>query len=130
MNFSTAVPVLVNCLVPRRWMSVQCAADASQKFTCPVVTAVVPVFTVAVSVTTLLDATVVTVLPPDATARVVVVAAGAAQARTVPPQRAITETAETHNDRQSLLTFTDNLHSCFPSIMLLAFHGLAVSHKG
>src|ERR1017187_9670030 len=109
-------------------MSVQYIAAASQKFTCPIVTGVVPAFTVAVSVTTLPAATVVTVLPPDVTARVVV-AAGAAQARTAPPQRAITEIAETHNDRQSLLTFTDNLHSCFPSIMLLAFHGLAVSHK-
>jgi hypothetical protein len=113
MNFSTAVPALVNCSVPRRWMSVQ-YANASQNFTCPIVTAAAPAFTVAVSVTTLPAATVVTVLPPDVTARVVVVAAGAAQARTAPPQRAITEIAETHNNRQSLLTFTDNLHSCFP----------------
>ena len=111
-------------------MSVQYVAAASQNFTCPIVAGVVPANTVAVNVTTLPDATVVTAPPPDVTARVVVVAAGAAQARTAPPQRAITETAETHNIRQSLLTFTDNLHSCFPSIMLLAFNGLAVSHKG
>ena len=111
-------------------MSVQYVAVASQNFTCPIVAGVVPAITVAVNVTTLPDSTVVTAPPPDVTARVVVVAAGAAQAGTAPPQRAITETAETHNNRQSLLTFTDNLHSCFPSIMLLAFHGLAVSHKG
>ena len=97
-------------------MSVQYVADASQKFTFSTVTGVPPVVTVAVRVTTLPGATVVTALPPDVTARVVVVGAGAAQARTAPPQRAITETAETHNNRQSLLTFTDNLHSCFSSI--------------
>jgi hypothetical protein len=111
-------------------MSVQYVAAASQNFTCPIVTGVIPAITDAVNVTTLPDATVVTVVPADVTASVVVVAAGAAQARTAPPQRAITEIAETHNDRQSLLTFTDNLHSCFPSIMLLASHWLAVSRKG
>jgi hypothetical protein len=54
-------------------MSVQYFAVASQKLTCPVVTAVLPAFTVAVSVTTLPDVTVATVVPPDVTARVVVV---------------------------------------------------------
>jgi hypothetical protein len=54
---------------------------------------------------------------------VVTVGAGAAQARTAPPQRAITEIAETHNNRQSLLTFTDNLHSCFLSICYSRFTG-------
>ncbi len=57
------------------------------------------------------------------------VVADAAQARTTPLQRAITENVEMQNNRQRLLTVTDNLHSFFPSIMLLAFHGLAVSHK-
>jgi hypothetical protein len=56
-------------------MSVQCAAEASQKFTCPGVTGVAPAFTDAVSVTTLPEATVVTALPPEVTARIVVVAA-------------------------------------------------------
>jgi hypothetical protein len=44
-------------------MSVQYAADASQKFTCPAVTAVAPATTVAVSVIKLPEAT----EPPDAT---------------------------------------------------------------
>jgi hypothetical protein len=58
-------------------MSVQYFAEASQKFTRPTVTAAAPTFTEAVSVTTLPDATVVTALPPEVTARVVLVAAGA-----------------------------------------------------
>ena len=41
-------------------MSMQYAAVASQKFTCPVVNDVVPAVTVAVSVTTVPDVTVVT----------------------------------------------------------------------
>jgi hypothetical protein len=69
-----AVPALVNWAVPSRWMSVQKAADASQKFTCPGVTGIPPAFTVAVSVTTLPDATVVTAAPPDVTESIVVVA--------------------------------------------------------
>jgi hypothetical protein len=52
-------------------MSVQLLAVASQKFTCPGVTGVEPASTVAVSVTTLPEATVVTVLPAEVTARVV-----------------------------------------------------------
>ena len=104
-------------------MSVQDFAVASQKFTCPTVTAVPAAVTVAVSVTTLPDVTIVTALPPDVTAIVVVVAPGAAHARSAPPQRAITETAEAHNNRQSLLTFTDNLHSCFLSICYSRFTG-------
>jgi hypothetical protein len=55
-------------------MSVQYSAVASQKFTSPVVTGVVPAITVAVSVTTAPDATVVTALPLLFTASVVVVA--------------------------------------------------------
>jgi S-adenosylmethionine/arginine decarboxylase-like enzyme len=51
-------------------MSVQYLAAASQKFTCPGVTGVVPVVTVAVSVTTLPEATVVMTLPPEVTASV------------------------------------------------------------
>ena len=41
-------------------MSMQYASVASQKFTCPVVKDVVPAVTVAVSVTTVPDVTVVT----------------------------------------------------------------------
>ena len=44
----------------------------------PTVTGVVPAITVAVSVTTVPEATVATALPPDVTASVVVVAAGVA----------------------------------------------------
>lgn len=61
-------------------MSVQYLAEASQKFTCPVFTLVAPAITVAVSVTTLPEATVVTEPPPELTARVVVVAPPPAQA--------------------------------------------------
>jgi len=66
-----AVPALVNCAVPSRWMPVQYVAVASQKFTVPVVTAVVPEVTVAVSFTTLGQFTEVTGLPPEVTASVV-----------------------------------------------------------
>jgi hypothetical protein len=57
-------------------MSVQCDTVASQKFTCPVVTADVPALTVAVNVITEPDATVVTELPADVTPKVVVVVSG------------------------------------------------------
>ena len=50
-------------------MSEQYAAMASQKFTCPIVS-VVPAVTVAVSVTTVPDVTVVTVRPATVVARV------------------------------------------------------------
>jgi hypothetical protein len=52
-------------------MSVQCVAVASQKFTVPVVTGVVPDATVAVSVTRLSETTVVTELPPEVIVRIV-----------------------------------------------------------
>jgi choline-glycine betaine transporter len=48
---------------------------ASQKFTWPGVTGVAPEVTIAVSVTTLPEATVVTALPPDVTVMVVFVGA-------------------------------------------------------
>src|ERR1700760_580606 len=54
-------------------MSVQCAAAASQKFTWPGFTAVVPALTVAVSVTTLPAFTEVTATPLEVTEREVVV---------------------------------------------------------
>jgi hypothetical protein len=55
-------------------MSVQVVADASQKFTCPGVTAVPPAFTCAVSVTAVPAATELTEFPPDVIAMVVLVA--------------------------------------------------------
>jgi len=80
MDFSVAVPALVNCPIPRRWMSVQWGKEASQNLTCPVVTGEVPEFTVAVSVATLPCAIVVTLPLPDVIAREVVVATEAAHA--------------------------------------------------
>jgi hypothetical protein len=56
------------------WISVQYLADASQKSTWPVVSAAVPAFTDAVSVTAVPTATVVTVPLPAAIVRVVDVA--------------------------------------------------------
>jgi hypothetical protein len=70
---NVAVPLLVNCAVKRRWISVQDLAKESQKFTWPGVTGADPAMTVAVSVTTLPDETVVTALPPLLTASTVVV---------------------------------------------------------
>lgn len=69
----TAVPLLVNCAVPSRWIAVQEAAAASQKFTTPGFTAEPPDWTAAVSVTTLPEFTIDTPLPPEVTVRVVVV---------------------------------------------------------
>jgi hypothetical protein len=62
---------------------------ATQKFTCPTVTGVVPAIIVAVSVTALPEATEVTALPAEVIARVLVVAAGAAHARGAPPPSTI-----------------------------------------
>ena len=59
------------------WMSSQWAAVAPQNATCPVVTGAVPAATVAVSVTTVPDATVVTALPLLVTVSDVVVAEAA-----------------------------------------------------
>jgi hypothetical protein len=66
-------------------MSVQYVAAASQKFTCPITTAADPDFTIAVSVTTLPESTVVTVLPADVIAKAVEVSAVAAQAFVATP---------------------------------------------
>jgi hypothetical protein len=81
MNFSVAVPALVNCAIPKRWISAQATALASQKFTRPGVTGVVPVRTVAVRITAVPEFTVVTEAAPDVTARVVVVCGGAGEMR-------------------------------------------------
>jgi hypothetical protein len=72
MRWIAAVPALVNCAVPSRWMSVQYVTVASQKFTVPFVTAVAPDVTVAVSVTILPESTEVTGPPPEVTASAVV----------------------------------------------------------
>jgi hypothetical protein len=61
-------------------MSVQYFAIASQKLIWPGATGVLPAVTVAVSVTTLPDVTVVTAFPAEVTASAVAVVAGDAQA--------------------------------------------------
>ena len=65
-------------------MSVQDFAVASQKLIWPGATGVLPVMTVAVSVTTVPDVTVATVFPAEVTDSVVVVVAGAANAGSSP----------------------------------------------
>jgi hypothetical protein len=89
-------------------------ADASQKFTCPAVSAVLPAMTVAVSVTTLPAGTEVTGLPADVITSVVVVAAGAAHADDVVAQNNIARATD-RNQSWDTLTLTVNLHSWFPS---------------
>jgi hypothetical protein len=76
------------------------------------VTGLPPAVTVAVSDTTLPDATDPpdgTVLPPETTASVVVVDAGVAQAGRAPPQKTIIVSAEMRNDRQNCFIFRVNL---------------------
>src|ERR1700733_8471255 len=74
MKARLAVPALVNWALPIRWIGSQYFAVASQKFTCPA-RAVDPPLTVAVSMTTVPDATEVTGLPPEDTCSVVEVEA-------------------------------------------------------
>lgn len=73
-SFSTAIPALVSCAVPNRWISVQRVAVASQKFTWPVVNVVDPLRTEAVSVMTVPEGAEVTAVPPEVTVRLVDVA--------------------------------------------------------
>src|ERR1700688_2184453 len=72
------------CAEPSRWMSVQDSAVASQNLIWPGATGVLPVMTVAVSVTTVPDVTVATAFPAEVTDSVVVVVAGAAHAGSSP----------------------------------------------
>jgi hypothetical protein len=65
-------------------MSVQADPGTSQKLTWPVVSAVLPTTTLAVSVTTLPDATVVAGVPPEVMASVVAVEGGCPQSNVVP----------------------------------------------
>jgi hypothetical protein len=64
-------------------------AEASQKFTWPCVSGLVPTITAAVKVTTLPAATVVTALPPEDTVKVVVVAGGTPHNEMVPEALAL-----------------------------------------
>ena len=87
-------------------MSVQWAAEASQKFTWPAVTAAAPALTVAVNVTSLPAFTVAPgamTAPPEVMVRVVVVATEAARAEDPAPQMAKT-TAENTPAKRCLLT--------------------------
>jgi hypothetical protein len=108
-------------------MPVQDVAEASQKLICPMVSFAEPASTAAVSVISLPDATDPPddiALPPEVIAKVVVVAAGAAQACSGHPQITITNAAET-NRWQGILTFTSHrLSYCYCSpIIRLAFAG-------
>lgn len=78
MNCITAVPAWVSCAVPSRWAASQKVAVASQKFTWPVVRGFDPAVTVAVAVTSVPEATVVTGLLADVRDRLVVEAVCAA----------------------------------------------------
>jgi len=105
-------------------MSVQYVTEASQKDTCPTVTEFPLAVTVAVSDTTLpeaIDPPGANVLPPEVTARVVVVAAGAAQARRTPPQKNTVRNAEICNDRLTRLIFKLNLQFLFLLTRFLSF---------
>jgi hypothetical protein len=93
MNVHDAVPVLVNWLVPRRCMSVQYVAEASQKLTAPDVTVKPLAVTVAVSITGLPETAVVTGLPPEVAASVVSVGTDCDQPREVSQQPAIIRVA-------------------------------------
>ena len=86
-------------------------ADASQKLTCPTLTPVLPDFTVAVSVTTLPEATDppdAIPAPPELIAKVVVVAEGKAQTCEA-VLRNIAKKGKHRNDRWRLVLFTDGL---------------------
>jgi hypothetical protein len=65
-------------------MSVQCEEDASQNSTCPIVTGFAELVTVAVRVTTVSAATLVTIDPSALAFSVVVVVAAAARACPLP----------------------------------------------
>jgi hypothetical protein len=124
-NLRMAVPVLVSCAVPSRWMPAQDVAEASQKLTGPIFSLVVPASTAAVSVISLPDATEppeAIALPPEVMAKVVVVAAGAAQACCGHPQITITNAAATKR-WQGILTFMCHRLSYCSPIILLAFAG-------
>jgi len=86
-NADTAVPAEVSWAAPRTWKSSQYLAVASQNLTRPCVTGADPAMTVAVSVTTVPDATDVAALPPLVMANVVVVAVCAKAGRHTVAQR-------------------------------------------
>src|SRR5258708_25649270 len=69
-----ADPAFVSCDIPSRWMPEQRGAAVSQNSTWPVVTGWPASITRAIKVTTLPPVKVVTALPADVTASVVVVA--------------------------------------------------------
>src|SRR3984893_3581591 len=97
---SVAVPALDNCVESRRWMSVQEFAVASQKLICPGATGVLPVMTVAVSVTTVPDVTVAAAFPAEVTDSIVVVVAGAAHAGSRPTHPTNIDTTNKKPTRQ------------------------------
>ena len=74
----TAMPAELSCAAPTTPELVQESTLASQNRTIPGVTAAPPAVTVAVNETIVPEGTVVTALPPDATASVVAVAVAVA----------------------------------------------------
>jgi hypothetical protein len=96
-----AVPALVNCAVPTIWISSQYAAVASQKFTNPGVTGVAPVVTLAVSVTTVPEATEDSGIPSLVTVNVIAVAVFSAKHGVAAPiaSSAGARVATHHQDR-------------------------------
>jgi hypothetical protein len=90
-------------------MSVQYVAEASQKLTVPEVTAAAPAVTVAVKVTALLEATLVTALPPEVTASVMVVGPDCDQPRIILPLAVIKSVARI-STRQLILARKMNLN--------------------
>ena len=88
---------------------------ASQKFTCPVVTAAAPALTDAVSVSAVPVPSVVTATAPDVSASVVVVE-DAARACWELPNNVVAKANEVNKDNKDFLTFTDVLHSSVRSM--------------
>jgi hypothetical protein len=88
------VPALVSWAVPKKWMSEQEGAVASQKLTWPAVTLVEPETTAAVRVTWLPEATDVTTLPLEVTVSVVVVGVDVAKADGVAADKTTRDAAD------------------------------------
>jgi hypothetical protein len=86
-NLNVAVPAVVSWPIPRRWVSVQWAASASQNLTCPIWIGTVPALTVAVRETAVPEGTKITAVALAVMARVVEVAAAAARPREGPRAR-------------------------------------------
>src|ERR1700759_1423118 len=102
-------------------MSVQEAAVASQKFTCPSLSVVAPACTVAVNVTTVPPATEDTALPPEVRERVVTVAWDPQAGREPPHQARQAIASEQQNELSRAGAFnpaTDTKERTRPSLLV------------